>query len=54
LYRYDIWIFLMFPTTAFAHYAQNGPIAVVDRQMSPLAANLPHNIIFAVAHARLG
>jgi Asp-tRNA(Asn)/Glu-tRNA(Gln) amidotransferase A subunit family amidase len=49
LQQYDVWVYPVFPTAAFAHCAPNGPIAVDDRQISQLAANLLHSIIFNVS-----
>ncbi len=49
LQQYDVWICPVFPTAAFAHCAPNAPIAVDDRQLSQLAANLLHSIIFNVS-----
>jgi amidase len=46
---YDVWICPVFPSAAFAHCAPNAPIAVDDRQVSQLAANLLHSIIFNVS-----
>lgn len=46
---YDVWVCPVFPGPAFSHRSLSAPIDVDGRQVSQLAANLLHSIIFNVS-----